>query len=85
MAPYYHLLTSVAPAHPLLISHPPHLGSEANTDPAAAAATLQESIVKMEQADKDELEKLDERLKEAEKTGRERDVEGEGQLPDEDW
>jgi 26S proteasome regulatory subunit N7 len=61
MAPYYRLLTSITPAHPVL---------------PEPVTVIQESIVKMEQTNKDELDKLDERLKEAEKT------EGESEISD---
>ena len=81
MAPYYRLLTSKTPTHPLLLSLP---SASLNPDPASASTpttttaspTLQDSIAKMEQTNKDELEKLDERLKEAETT------EGESEISD---
>jgi 26S proteasome regulatory subunit N7 len=74
MTPYYRLLTSITPAHPLLLDPPSISISTPNLDPVAT--TLQESLAKMEQFNKGELEKLDERLKEAEKT------EGESEISD---
>src|ERR1700732_5250633 len=68
MAPYYRLMTSVTPAHPLLLVPP------TSTPDLDSAAAFQDLISKMEQSNKDELEKLDERSKDAEKTQRESEI-----------